>query len=133
MVHWASSRDERGLEPGRVLTNRPTDFRFSGGNPDIKQRNDARHSTRPTLPILNLVILDPVFKLMRRREFIALLGSAVASWPLAAHAQQPGRMWQIGWLGSGSAEMSADFLRGFRQGLKVPPRESHNSSVRLLR
>jgi hypothetical protein len=29
--------------------------------------------------------------------------------------------------------MSADFLRGFRQGLKVPPRESHNSSVRLLR
>jgi hypothetical protein len=133
MVHWASSRDERGLEPGRVLTNRPTDFRFSGGNPDIKQRNDARHSTRPTLAILNLVILDPVFKLMRRREFIALLGSAVASWPLAAHAQQPGRMWQIGWLGSGSAEMSADFLRGFRQGLKVPPRESHNSSVRLLR
>ena len=33
---------------------------------------------------------------MKRREFIALLGSAV-SWPLAAQAQQPGeRMRRIG-------------------------------------
>ena len=32
---------------------------------------------------------------MRRREFIAFLGSA-GSWPLAAHAQQGYRMRQIG-------------------------------------
>jgi ABC-type uncharacterized transport system substrate-binding protein len=34
---------------------------------------------------------------MKRRDFIALLGSA-ATWPLAAYAQQAGGMWRIGLL-----------------------------------
>jgi putative tryptophan/tyrosine transport system substrate-binding protein len=56
---------------------------------------------------------------MKRREFVALLGSAVV-WPLAARAQQPERMRRIGVLMSGSADDSAALaqISAFAQGLQ---------------
>ena len=53
---------------------------------------------------------------MRRRAFIALLGSGVAAWPLAARAQQPA-MPVVGYLNNGSPESDASRLTGLRRGL----------------
>ena len=54
--------------------------------------------------------------MIRRREFIAGLGSA-AAWPVVARAQQRPTLPVIGFVHGGSANVFADRLAGFRKGL----------------
>ena len=54
---------------------------------------------------------------MKRREFMTLVGGAVASVPFAVRAQQPA-MPVIGFLHSASLEPNAKRLAGFRKGLQ---------------
>jgi putative tryptophan/tyrosine transport system substrate-binding protein len=56
---------------------------------------------------------------MRRREFITLLGCAVAGWPLVARAQQGKRMQRIGLLAGLAEDDPEQIIRtaAFRQGL----------------
>ena len=57
---------------------------------------------------------------MRRRDFITLLGSATAAWPVAVNAQQPERLLRIGVLMNRAADNpeGQDRLAAFQQGLQ---------------
>jgi putative ABC transport system substrate-binding protein len=55
---------------------------------------------------------------MKRREFITLVGGAAAAWPLAARAQQAGKVWRIGVLSGLSREAYSRLYARFHEGMR---------------
>ena len=55
---------------------------------------------------------------MERRAFLATLAGGFLGAPLAVGAQQPGKVWRIGYLDQGSAARSKAYVDGLRQGLR---------------
>jgi putative ABC transport system substrate-binding protein len=55
---------------------------------------------------------------MRRRECITLLGLGPIAWPLAAHAQQTGKLYSIGFFTAGSPGAGTPGLPAFVEGLR---------------
>jgi hypothetical protein len=114
-----------------------------------RTRTGGSFAMRRMVCVQSMLYHSPLFlggNLMRRRKFIALLGSALVTWPVAARAQTVIRVRRIGVL-SNSAEEDAEAAKrlaalklrlqelGWIEGknLQIEVRFGHNDGERIRR
>src|SRR6516164_2599414 len=88
----------------------------SGHGGDAWVQSTAQFRDQKCDTLLKPDVVLGASKAMRRREFIALLGSAVVASPLAARAQEPAKP-LIGFLNSASPSAYAPMVAAFQDGL----------------
>ena len=87
-----------------LLTWPPLGGLLVGGQLALPLFEPLERSWRQTCAIFGLLPILWGEKLVRRREFIAPLGSALATWPAVALAQTASRARRIGFLSSSAEE-----------------------------
>src|SRR5262249_5818891 len=102
-----SDMEEATGAPSSLTDWGPKRLRASG-------REGGRAMTTQPLSALTMLLSRHT----RRREFITLLGGGVAGWPLAAHAQRPGKVWRIGFPLAVPREDFSRLYAGFHQGIQ---------------
>src|SRR5712691_7700660 len=60
----------------------------------------------------------PTDPLMERRTFMALVSGGLLAAPIAAEAQQAGKVFQVGFLGTATPSLMSAWLTAFREGLR---------------
>jgi putative tryptophan/tyrosine transport system substrate-binding protein len=73
------------------------------------------------------------FDQLERRDFITLLGSAAAMWPLAARGQQPAKNRKVGVLHPGQSTIVSARIAALREGLTGPDNQRDSGIEVIIR